>query len=108
MALSYERFAPPRKLEQYVGQAGLEMGGLALSPAAFAALAESKTTGIPCELAVIGRWFDDKRTFLDFGVTTTYIEATTDYRYDRDAHRLRLLCPLCGLKDGRHAKGCDR
>jgi hypothetical protein len=108
MALAYERFAPSRPLSQYVGQAGLEQHGLALSPSALSALAESKSSDLPCELVVIGAWVrGDGMRYLDFGVPTDYIEATTDYRYDHDAKRLRLICPLCDLKDGRHTKGCD-
>jgi hypothetical protein len=79
MALAYERFNPPRPLAQYVGQAGHELGGLALSPMALAALAESKTSRVPCELAVIGAWMsEDGRRYLDFGATNAYLESVTD------------------------------
>ena len=109
MALTYERYIPHRPLTQYVGQAGLELGGLALSPDALQVMGDAKTSGIPCELTVIGAWVrDDGMRWLDFAATTDYIEAMTDLRYDREHKRLRLVCPDCGMKDGKHTKGCDR
>ena len=79
-----------------------------LSFAAYDALALSMSTGKPCELVIIGEWIrDDGRRWFDYGVTTAYIDATTDYRYDRDARRLRLVCPECAQKDGKHTRTCD-
>lgn len=104
----YVRYDPPRPLAAYRDSPGPEMGGLALSPMALDALAESVTSGKPPEFVVIGEWRqDDSRRYLDFAVSTAYLEATTDYRYDRDARRMRLVCPACGLKDGKHTRGCD-
>lgn len=104
----YVRFDPPRSLAAYRDSPGSEMGGLALSPMALDALAESVTSRKPPELAVIGEWrYEDGRRFLDYAVPTDYLEATTDYRYDRDARRMRLVCPACGMKDGKHTRGCD-
>ena len=109
MELTYERFDPPRPLSQYVGSAGNELGGLALSPMAFEALAAAKTSDLPCELVVIGAWIDPTgRRYLDYGATTAFIEATTDWRYDRGRERLRLVCQVCQMKDGKHTKSCDR
>ena len=49
----------------------------------------------------------DGLRFPELAVTTSHIEATTHYRWDRDARRLRWTCPYCGLKDTKHAKGCE-
>lgn len=37
-------------------------------------------------------------------VTRDFIEATTDYRWTNGI--ARLTCPICGLLDGKHTKGC--
>ena len=109
MTTTYQRFRPARPLEFYLGKSGNEVEGLALPPMALEAIAASRTSRIPCELEVIGEWrHDDGRVHLDLGVTTAYIEAVTDFKLDEDAGRLRLVCPDCGLKDGKHTKGCDR
>lgn len=106
--MTHVRFDPPHLLREYAGKRGHEIGGLALSPPALDALADDTVTGSN-SLVVIGRWDrDDGAFFLDFGVPTGHIEATTDYRWDRDAKRLRLICPVCDLKDGKHMKSCDR
>jgi hypothetical protein len=102
-----------RRLSEYTGQPGPEIGGLLLTPWAYEALADSKTSGLPCELVVIG---EDRRRnpdgsagerFLVYAVPTEYIEATTSYRLDRETHLLRLVCQECGLRDGKHRRMCD-
>lgn len=102
----YHPFAEARPIAQYAGQAGHELGGQALTPAAYQALAQSRSSGIPCELVATGQWvYDDGRRFLELRVTREYIEATSDMRHHDG--RLRWLCPRCGLFDGRHTKACD-
>lgn len=57
---------------------------------------------------VIGEFIrDDGMRAPDLAVTTGHIEATTDYRWDPASRSLRLICPACGVKDGKHAKLCD-
>lgn len=105
--MTYARFTPPHLLREYLGKPGHEIGGNALSPLAFAALADSKVLGHET-LVVQGRWdYDDGRFYLDFAVPTGHIEAMTDYRYDHEARRLRLVCPECEMKDGKHRRGCQ-
>ena len=105
--MTYVAFAPPHLLSEYLGRPGHEIGGQALSPYALEALAQSKTTRIPCELAVIGRHdYEDGRFYLDFAVTRAYVESVSEFRWDDG--RLRLVCPSCGWKDGKHTRGCDR
>jgi hypothetical protein len=104
---TYVRFAPPHLLREYLGKPGFEMEGLALSPMALEALAES-TINKTQTLVVQGRWdYDDGRFYLDLAVPTQEVERLTNYRYDADARRLRLNCPDCGMKDGRHKRGCE-
>ena len=100
----YVRFNPPHLLREYAGKPGHEVEGLALTPAALNALATETVTGSR-ELVVIGRWdYPDGRFHLEFGVPTAYIEENSDYRLD--GRRLRLVCPDCGMKDGKHSKLC--
>lgn len=109
MLTTYTRFSPSRPLSQYVGQAGSEATREKLTSAAYDALAASKMSRTEPELVVIGEYHrEDGATFLDFGVPQSHVESTTDFRWDREARRYRLLCPLCGWKDGKHTKGCDR
>jgi hypothetical protein len=105
--ITYTRFDPPHLLREYKGKTGYEVGGLALSPMALAALAEGIQTGVD-PLVVIGRWDrDDGAFFLDVAAPTGYVASVSAYRYDDDAKRLRLNCPDCGMKDGRHTRGCS-
>lgn len=109
MNINYYPFTPNRKLAEYVGQAGHEANGQRLTAAAYDSLAASKVSGLPADLVVIGEYRrEDGAAFLAFGCPREHIEAVTDYRWDEDAHRLRLLCPICGAKDGRHEKSCSR
>ena len=109
MLTTYVRFTPPRRLAEYVGQAGPEATRERLTNAAYDALAQSKVSNLPCELVVIGEYRrEDGAAFLDFGVPTEHIEAVTDWKWDGTVHRLRLVCPLCEMKDGKHSKVCDR
>lgn len=102
-------FNPPHLLREYAGKPGFEVEGLALTPAALHALAAETVTGVR-ELVVIGRWdypaTEDypARFHLEFGVPTAYIEDNSDYRLE--GRRLRLVCPDCGIKDGKHSKLC--
>jgi hypothetical protein len=106
---TYTRFRPPHLVAEYIGQPGNELGGNLLTQAAIDAHALSKSTRGPCEIVVIGRWdYEDGRVRLDYGVPTGYIETVSDWRYDEDAKRLRIVCPECGTKDGKHMKSCDR
>lgn len=100
-------FKPPRPLRQYRGQSGHELNGRMLSTAAEDALGVSLTSDLPCELVVLGEFVHpDGRRFLQLGATTAFIEATTDHRLIDG--KLRLVCPMCELRDGRHLKSCDR
>lgn len=111
---TYVRFDPPRRLTEYAGQAGMEVGGQRLTPAAYEAIAEAKRSGLPCELVVIGEYVrPDGKGFLSFGTPPEYIEAVTDYRRRRGEDgkpdsRLRLWCANCEMWDGKHTKSCDR
>jgi hypothetical protein len=108
MSARYHPFQEARPLVQFVGQAGADIGGLLLSPAGYQAIAESKTTGLPCELVAVGEDIGpDGERRLRYAATREYIEATTDWRWDAGTRRLRLLCPLCGLRDGKHRKSCE-
>lgn len=103
---TYVRFSPPHLLREYLGKPGHEIEKLALSPMALAALAESTMTRTNT-LVVQGRWdYPDGRFHLDFAVPTGYVESVTNYRYDAEAKRLRLICPECEMKDGKHRRGC--
>lgn len=102
----YHPFAPHRPLAQYRGQPGNEVNGQALSLMAYDALADSMASGKPCELVVIGEYVIDGLRYLAYGATPAYIEATTEYR--SVSGRLRLVCPECEEKDGRHLRSCDR
>lgn len=108
----FVRYPEPRRIAEYVGQPGPEIGGLLLSPVAYQVLAESKTSGRTCELVVIGEDRIRNRDgsagdrYLVYGVPTEYIASVTDYRWDATARKLRLICPGCDLRDGRHTRTC--
>lgn len=96
---------------------GHEVGGLALSPVALDALGMARTSGNPCEYVVTGEeWHSDGRHFLTFGVPAAFIESVTDYRHEDHAAAapemtrgsLHYLCPECGLRRGKHVRGCAR
>lgn len=107
MNVVYHPFTPHRPLRQYRGQAGHEVNGMLLSPMALDALSKSVTSDIPCELVVRGEHVrEDGVRYLDFAVTKAFIEATTDFLDENGT--LRLVCPRCEQKDGRHLKSCDR
>lgn len=107
MITTYTRFVPPRRIAEYVGQKGSEANGQRLSYAAYDALAASKVSGREPEFVVIGEYRrSDGASFLDLGVTRDYIEATTDFRWDAGAKKLRYVCPECEMKDGKHATKC--
>ena len=109
MISEYVRFTPPRRLVEYQGQPGHEVGGLMLSPAAMDAIAKAKNTRSLPEYVVIGEHrYEDGRRYLELGATTGHIEAVTDYRWDSGTKSLRLLCPNCETWDGKHKKVCDR
>jgi hypothetical protein len=100
----YVAFSPPHLLKEYLGKPGHEIEGLALPPAGLQALADSRVLGHET-LVVQGRWdHDDGRFYLDLAVPTGHIEAVTNYRHD--GGRLRLICQDCGMKDGKHKRGC--
>jgi hypothetical protein len=102
----YRRFTPHRRAEEYIGQKGHEVGGLALPPAVYAGIAEAKTLRQPSPYAIQGEWVFDGRRYLDCAVTRDYIEATTHYRAD-ERGVLRWTCPSCGRLSGQHSKVCD-
>lgn len=104
---TYIGFAWPRRIAEYRGHPGAEVNGMALPPEAYDALATATMTGKPCELVVMGEQNrEDGVTFLVFGVSTAFIEATTDWR--SEGKSLRLICPECTVKDGKHLKSCQR
>jgi hypothetical protein len=105
MTTTYTPFSPPHLLKEYLGKPGHEISGLALSMGAMDALAESRVRGYDT-LVVQGRWDIDDRFYLDFAVPTRHIEETTNHRWDQSARRLRLICPECDGKDGKHLRGC--
>ena len=104
---TYRPFSPHRPVREYQAQIGSEPNGLSLPSRVMDSLAVTITRHLPDEYVVTGETlFPDGRRFLELGVTTAYIEATTDHRWDPDTRRLRVRCPACALWDGRHAKGC--
>lgn len=101
---SYVPFNPPHLLREYLGKPGHEIEGVALSPDALQALADSRVLGHET-LVAVGRWnYPDGRWYLALAVPTAHIESVTDYRWD--GHRLRLICPECEARDGKHRRGC--
>lgn len=102
----YHRFAPARRVQEYVGQAGPYFG-LALPHAVYEALAEQKVHGGPPMYVVQGEWRrSDGVSFLDIAVTAEWIEANTLYRRD-ERGQLRWTCPECGKRGGSHTKACQ-
>lgn len=100
--ISYVRFDPPRRVEQYLGSTGPH-DGLALPPFAYAAIADAKAAGGPSQYVVQGEWRGEK-TWLDLAVDPAWLEMYSHYR--RDVHgRFRWTCPQCGRAGG-HERGC--
>lgn len=102
----YHAYPKARRPEEYLGQKGTELGGLALPPHVLDSIAVRKTRGGPTEYVVIGEWRDGDCRHLNFAMTAAYIEATTQYRAQPDGE-LRWVCPVCGMKSGKHMKSCD-
>jgi len=107
MNVVYHAFTPHRPLAQYRGHTGHESNGLLLTPAAFDALADATNAGRPCEYEVVGEYVrDDGWVFLDLATTRAYIESATSYLHLEG--RLRLVCPECEGRDGKHGRTCER
>lgn len=101
----YHPFNPPRRPEEYVGQAGPH-NGLALTADVLQAIARSKVSGEPHEYVVRGEWVRrDGVRFLDFAIDRAWVVANTNYQLI--GGELRYVCPGCGKLSGNHAKGCD-
>ena len=81
MTSAYHRFKPVRKVAEYLGTPGPEPSGTALTYAALDAHAASVSTGVPCEVVVIGEQVrEDGVRFLAFRAAKAHIETTTNYR----------------------------
>lgn len=106
--MTYVAFRPPRSVREYRGQKGNETNGQRLPWMVQDSLGVTIPADLPDEFVVIGERTADGEAFLDFGVTTAYIEAVTDCRWDERTKRLRLRCPACLTWDGKHTKGCTR
>lgn len=107
MSSAFVPFSPWRSPREYQGQKGAEVGGLRLPVYVMVSLSETIPKGLPEQYVVKGEWTTpDGRAFLQFGVTTEWIEAVTDHRWDPMTRRLRLKCPSCLYWDGRHRKNC--
>lgn len=106
MNITYHPFSTPRRAEEYQGAKGNEVGGMALPPHVYEAIAKAKTSGKPCQYVVLGEHRrDDGTSWLHFGVTRAYIEAVTNYRDTGSG--LHWTCPECLRVGGRHARGCS-
>ena len=107
-----ERFHPPRRLVEYRGVPGHEIGDQLLSPAAYQALADATSNRQPCELVVLAETrTPDGRRFLELGLSREYVEATTNWRHRTHDdgtidHALSWRCPDCGSWGDKHAKTC--
>jgi hypothetical protein len=112
--VSHRTFIPPRTVREYGYMDGELVEDLA-SPSGFLLpweaiddQAQAIATRRAPSFVVVGEFVrDDGTRFPELGVTTAHIEETTNYRWDRNTKTLRLLCPGCGLKDGKHLKGCE-
>jgi hypothetical protein len=112
--MSHRTFRPPRAVREY----GYVDGDLVVdeeSPSGFLLPWEAiddqaiatATRRAPAYV-VVGEFVrDDGTRYPELGVTTQHIEANTSYRWDGNTKSLRLICPACGLKDGKHLKGCE-
>lgn len=99
---------PHRSVREYKGQAGDEPNGMKLPWSVLDSLAATESRRLPNQYVVIGETISsDGKRRLEFGVTTEFIEATTDHRWDPTQHKLRIRCPACLIWDGKHAKGCQ-
>lgn len=103
--MTYVRFEQPRRLVEYRGQSGSEVGGLRLSPMALDEIAAAATEHREPGLVVIGETVNPDSRYLDYGVTRTFIESTTNFRQTRGSGFL-WTCPDCGLLSGKHSKVC--
>ena len=100
----YVEFSPPRRPEEYVGQAGPHEG-LALTHDVLDAIAESKVSGRPHRYLVRGEWQrNDGTRYLDFAIDRRWLEANSNYRTVEGM--LRWTCPECGKTSGKHLKLC--
>ena len=104
----YRPFAPFRRITEYLGQSGQEVGGLALPPGVLESHAGCLVKDLPEEFVVTGidERSDDK-WFLRFAITRAYIEAVSDFRdVDREHKQLIYICPDCEGRSGKHSKSC--
>ena len=105
---TYLPFYPWRSPREYRGQAGSEIGSVRLPAYVVESLATTAAEGLPEQYVGKGEWTTaDGRQFLEFAVTTEWIEAVSDHRWDPGQRRLRLQCPACLFWDGKHRRACE-
>lgn len=105
LVMTYVRYDEPKHPREFANLPGPELGGRLLTREGYEALAESRNTGKPIALMVMGEYHrEDGVTFLDLGVTREYIESTTNFRLGPGG--FLWTCPDCGRKSGKHSKVC--
>ena len=102
----YTEFNPPRRPEEYLGQAGPH-NGLALTPDVIQAIAQGKVTNQPHPYLIRGEWVRHKDgvRFLDVAMDRAWLTANTHHQLVDG--RLRWVCPVCQKLSGHHTKACD-
>ena len=113
--MNYRAFHPARPVREYGfvdGQPVLDettASGYLLPWEALDDQAQAVATRRAPAYVVVGEFIRPNGTrYPELGVTTQHIEANTSYRWDPNTKTLRLVCQVCGLKDGKHERGCDR
>lgn len=105
MTTTYVPFDPPRRAEEYVGQAGPH-NGLALEHYVLEAMAQARVVKRAHPFVIRGEWRrDDGVTYLDIAVDRAWV--TENSHHQLIDGRLRWVCPVCGKLGGQHGKGCD-
>jgi hypothetical protein len=96
--MSYERFNPPRRIEEYRARVDQQV---------IEEVAESNLKRLPPKYLIAGEWTDPKgRRSLDIAVNREWVTAA-DPNYQLVEGRLRWVCPGCSRMSGAHSKGCD-
>lgn len=109
--VTYTAFKPPRHIKEFLGEPGWEATGTLLPFIVLDAHAQTivrrRAGPAPEKFCVIGEYNrEDGRRYLDFAVTSEWIEANSNHRLEEATREYRWKCPMCALLGGKHEKGC--
>ena len=90
-------------------QPGAETSGFLVTYAAMDAHAAAATSGLPCEILIVGEHKDYKgrRRLIEATNVQWILDTHPGLRLDKDG-KLREFCPECEGWSGKHSRSCKR